>query len=120
MDTWIQLGFIEPSVSPWGAPGFIVYRNGKPRMVIDCRKLDEMIVPDKFPLPKQEDIMHALSDAQWLSTMDALAGFTETIIVQEHQPKTVIRMHRGLWQFRRLPSSYETGQVSSSVSCRTP
>ncbi|KAI9066042.1 hypothetical protein FKP32DRAFT_1540260, partial [Trametes sanguinea] len=32
MDTWIQLGVIEPSVSPWGAPGFIVYRNGKPRM----------------------------------------------------------------------------------------
>ncbi|TFK79305.1 hypothetical protein K466DRAFT_458479, partial [Polyporus arcularius HHB13444] len=29
MDAWIELGVIEPSVSPWGAPGFIVYRNGK-------------------------------------------------------------------------------------------
>ncbi|KAI0079332.1 hypothetical protein K474DRAFT_1569348, partial [Panus rudis PR-1116 ss-1] len=32
MDAWLQLGVIEPSVSPWGAPAFIVYRNGKPRM----------------------------------------------------------------------------------------
>ncbi|KAJ3012651.1 hypothetical protein NUW54_g1806 [Trametes sanguinea] len=27
MDKWIELGVIEPSVSPWGAPAFIVYRN---------------------------------------------------------------------------------------------
>jgi len=32
MDKWIQLGVIEPSKSPWAAPAFIVYRNGKPRM----------------------------------------------------------------------------------------
>ena len=35
MDAWIQLGVIEPSKSPWGAPVFIAYQNGKPRMVID-------------------------------------------------------------------------------------
>ncbi|KAJ7630155.1 hypothetical protein B0H17DRAFT_962475, partial [Mycena rosella] len=29
MDSWIQLGVIEPSKSPWAAPVFIVYRNGK-------------------------------------------------------------------------------------------
>lgn len=35
MDKWIKLGVIEPSRSPWAAPAFIVYRNGKPRMVVD-------------------------------------------------------------------------------------
>lgn len=109
MDTWIQLGVIEPSVSPWGAPGFIVYRNGKPRMVIDYRKLNELTIPDEFPLPKQEDIMHALSGAQWLSTMDALAGFTQTTIVEEDRPKTAFRTHRGLWQFRRMPFGLRNG-----------
>ncbi|KAF8997555.1 hypothetical protein BDZ89DRAFT_921462, partial [Hymenopellis radicata] len=29
MDSWIQLGVIEPSESPWAAPTFITYRNGK-------------------------------------------------------------------------------------------
>ncbi|KAJ3998496.1 hypothetical protein F5050DRAFT_1548234, partial [Lentinula boryana] len=32
MDSWLSLGVIEPSTSPWGAPVFIVYRNNKPRM----------------------------------------------------------------------------------------
>ncbi|KLO04390.1 hypothetical protein SCHPADRAFT_840661, partial [Schizopora paradoxa] len=29
IDSWIQLGVIEPSKSPWGAPAFIIYRQGK-------------------------------------------------------------------------------------------
>ncbi|KIO22427.1 hypothetical protein M407DRAFT_54345, partial [Tulasnella calospora MUT 4182] len=29
MDSWISLGVIEPSESPWGFPVLIVYRNGK-------------------------------------------------------------------------------------------
>ena len=76
-DKWIQLGVIEPSKSPWAAPTFIVYRNGKPCMVIDYGKLNEIAISDKFPLPKQEDILQALEGRQWLSTLDALAGFTQ-------------------------------------------
>ncbi|KZT31742.1 hypothetical protein SISSUDRAFT_994749, partial [Sistotremastrum suecicum HHB10207 ss-3] len=29
MDKWINLGVIEPSSSPWGAPAFITYRQKK-------------------------------------------------------------------------------------------
>ncbi|KZT31707.1 hypothetical protein SISSUDRAFT_973101, partial [Sistotremastrum suecicum HHB10207 ss-3] len=32
MDKWINLGVVEPSKSPWGAPAFITYRQKKPRM----------------------------------------------------------------------------------------
>jgi len=46
---------------------FIVYWNGKPRMVVDYRKLNEIAIADKFPLPKQEDILHALVRSWWLS-----------------------------------------------------
>ena len=76
MDKWIQLGVIKPSKSPWAAPAFIVYQNGKPRMVVDYRKLNEVAISDEFPLPKQEDILQALVGCQWLSTLDALARFT--------------------------------------------
>ena len=60
MDKWIQLDVIEPSKSPWAASAFIIYRNGKPCMVIDYRKLNEIAISDEFPLPKQEDILQAL------------------------------------------------------------
>ena len=64
MDKWIQLGVIEPSKSTWAAPASIVYRNGKPRMVVDYRKLNEIAISDEFPLPKQEDILQALVGSQ--------------------------------------------------------
>src|ERR1700683_1540369 len=87
MDKWIQLGVIEPSKSPWAAPAFIVYRNGKPRMVVDYRKLNEVAISDEFPLPKQEDILQALEGSQWLSTLDALAGFTQLEIKPKEREK---------------------------------
>ncbi|KZT31074.1 hypothetical protein SISSUDRAFT_958962, partial [Sistotremastrum suecicum HHB10207 ss-3] len=32
LKTWFEQGVIEPSVSPWGAPVVVIYRNGKPRL----------------------------------------------------------------------------------------
>src|ERR1700720_2792385 len=64
MDKWISQGVIEPSRSPWGAPAFIVYRGTKPRMVIDFRRLNDMVIPNKFPFPKHEDILQALVGCQ--------------------------------------------------------
>ena len=109
MDTWIELGVIEPSKSPWAAPVFIVYRNGKPRMVIDLRKFNEKVIPDEFPLPKQEDILQALSGSQWLTTLDALSGFTQLTLSDSAAEKLAFRTHRGLWQFRRMPFGYRNG-----------
>ena len=93
MDKWIQLGIIEPSKSPWAAPTFIVYQNGKPRMVIDYQKLNEIAISDEFPLPKQEDILQALEGSQWLSTLDALAGFTQVEVEPKEREKLAFRMH---------------------------
>jgi hypothetical protein len=108
-ESWIQLGVIEPSKSPWAAPVFIVYRNGKPRMVIDLRKLNEMVIADEFPLPRQDDILQALSGSQWLTTLDALAGFTQLTMSDSSAEKIAFRTHRGLWQFRRIPFGYRNG-----------
>ena len=109
MNSWIELGVIEPSKSPWAAPVFIVYRNGKPRMVIDLRKFNERVIPDEFPLPKQEDILQALNGSQWLSTLDALSGFTQLTLSDSAAEKLAFRTHRGLWQFRRMPFGYRNG-----------
>jgi hypothetical protein len=109
LDDWIQHEVIEPSISPWGAPTMIVYRQGKPRMVIDYRKLNDCVIPDEFPLPRQDDILQALTGAQWLSTFDALAGFTQLEMAEESKEITAFRCHRGLFQFRRLPFGYRNG-----------
>jgi hypothetical protein len=109
MDSWIKLGVIEPSKSPWAVPVFIVYRNGKPRMVIDLRKMNDMAISDEFPLPRQDDILQALNGSQWLTTLDALAGFTQLTMTDSAAEKLAFRTHNGLWQFRRMPFGYKNG-----------
>ena len=106
MDSWIKLGVIEPSKSPWGAPVFIAYRNNKPRMVIDLRRLNERVIADEFPLPRQDEILQSLEGCQYLTTLDALAGFTQLSIKPEDREKLAFRSHRGLYQFKRMPFGY--------------
>jgi hypothetical protein len=109
IDDWLRLEVIEPSKSAWGFPVLIVYRNSKPRLCIDYRWLNEIAIPDEFPLPKQTDILHVLEGSQYLTTLDALAGFTQLSIKDEDRPKTAFRSHKGLYQFKRLPFGFRNG-----------
>jgi hypothetical protein len=109
MDTWFEAEVIEPSVSPWGFPCIVVYRNGKPRLCVDYRKLNECTVPDEFPIPRQAETLQALSGAQVLSSFDALAGFTQLEMAEDAKEKTAFRSHRGLWQFKRMPFGLRNG-----------
>ena len=106
---WFEAGVIEPSVSPWGFPVVVVYRNGKARLVVDYRKLNASTIPDEFPIPRQSEIIQALSGSQVLSSFDALAGFTQLEIQEEDREKTAFRCHLGLWQFRRMPFGLRNG-----------
>src|ERR1700722_4216722 len=78
-------------------------------MVIDFRRLNDMVIPNEFPLPKQEDILQTLVGSQWLTTLDALAGFTQIEIEPKDKEKLAFRTHRGLWQFSRMPFGYRNG-----------
>lgn len=109
MKLWFEAGVIEPSTSPWGFPIVVVYRNGKPRCVIDYRKLNAETIPDEFPIPRQTEIIQSLSGAQVLSSFDALAGFTQLEMADEEKEKTAFRSHLGLWQFRRMPFGLRNG-----------
>ena len=106
---WFEAGVIEPSISPWGFPVVVVYRNGKARLVVDYRKLNANTIPDEFPIPRQTEIIQALSGSQVLSSFDALAGFTQLEIQEEDREKTAFRCHLGLWQFRRMPFGLRNG-----------
>lgn len=99
LDSWISLGVIEPSTSPWGFSILVVYRNNKAWLCVDYRKLNAITIADEYPLPRQSDIIQALSGAQYLTTLDALASFTQIEIEESDRMKTVFRTHRGLFQF---------------------
>jgi hypothetical protein len=53
--------------------------------------------------------LHALEGSQYLTTLIALAGFTQLKIKESDWPKPAFRCHRRLYQFERLPFGFRNG-----------
>lgn len=106
---WFVQDVIKPSKSPWSAPVVIAYRNGKPQFCVNYRKLNAQTISDEFPIPRQSEILAALSGAQVLSSLDALAGFTQMEFEDLEKEKTAFRTHLGLFQFKRMPFGLKNG-----------
>src|SRR6266850_3037233 len=106
---WLEQEVIEPSKSPWAAPVIIVYCDCKPWFCVDYQKLNSVAIPDEFPIPQQMEILQALSGAQVLSTLDALASFNQLPITDKDREKTGFRSHQGLHQFKCLPFGLQNG-----------
>ena len=77
---------------------------------IEYRKGNAVTLDNEYPLPRQSDILHALSGSQWLSTFDALSGPHQLEVVKEDQHITAFCTHKhGLLEFTRLPFGLHKG-----------
>ena len=64
LDDMLRKGLIRPSASPWGSPViFVDKRDGTTRLCVDYRKLNEVTIKNKYPLPKIEDLFDQLNGA---------------------------------------------------------
>ena len=77
--------------------------------MVDYRKLIVVAISDKFPLPKQENILQALVGCQWLSTLDALVGFMQFEVDPKERENLAFRIHHSLWQFIQMLFGYKNG-----------
>ena len=88
----LDLGFIRPSSSPWGAPTmFVKKKDGSRRMVIDYRELNSVTVKNRYPLPRIDDLFDQLQGASVFSKMDLRSGFHQVRVRAEDVQKTAFR-----------------------------
>jgi hypothetical protein len=63
--------YIQPSVSPWGAPALFVKKKYEThRLCIDYRQLNKMTIKNKYPLPRINDLFDQLRGATIFSKIE--------------------------------------------------
>ncbi|GJT38933.1 putative reverse transcriptase domain-containing protein [Tanacetum coccineum] len=97
-------GFIRPSSSPWGASSlFVKKKDGSFRMCIDYRELNKLIVKNRYPLPRIDDLFDQLQGSQFFSKIDLRSGYHQLRVHEDDIPKTAFRTRYGQFEFTIMP-----------------
>jgi hypothetical protein len=96
----LSKGLICPSASPWGSPVlFVDKRDGTIRLCVDYRKLNEVTIKNKYPLPKIEDLFDQLNGAKVFSKIDLHTGYHQLKVRESDIPKTAFTTRYGLFEY---------------------
>ena len=56
-----------------------------------------------YPLPRIEDILTALGEARYFSSLDLASGYWQVPLDDDAREKSAFTTHRGLFEFTRMP-----------------
>jgi hypothetical protein len=97
----LRKGYITPSKSPMASPVFFIKKkDGKLRLVQDYRKLNDITIKNRYPLPLPADIINRLSGAKYFSKFDVRWGYTNVRIKEGDEWKAAFTTSRGLFEPR--------------------
>ena len=86
------------------------------RLCIDLRMLNAKTVPDRFPLPRIDDLLESIPrGCGRFSISDIADAFFKCELKKEHRHKTAFKTHNRHLQFSVLPQGFIN---SPSVFCR--
>jgi hypothetical protein len=112
LEELLKKGYIHPSVSPWDAPLFFVRKKyGTLRFFIDFRQLNKVIVKNKYPLLRIDDLFDQLKDANIFSKIDLRSRYHQVRIKEEYINNTSFRRKYGHYEFTVVPFGLSNAPV---------
>ncbi|GKB39194.1 putative reverse transcriptase domain-containing protein [Tanacetum coccineum] len=97
-------GFIRPSHSPCGAPIlFVKKKDGSLRMCIDYRELNKLMVKNRYPLPRIDDLFDQLQGSRFFSKIDLRSGYHQLRVHEDDIPKTAFQTRYRHFEFTVMP-----------------
>ncbi|MCO5567404.1 hypothetical protein L7F22_021094 [Adiantum nelumboides] len=98
----LSAGFIySVDNSEWVSPVVVTpKKNGKWRVCVDYRPLNEATKRDHFPLPFQDEILNEVAEHEKYTVCDGYSGYFQIRIVEEDQKKTTFITPWGCYAFR--------------------
>ena len=109
MEEMEKQGIIRKSNSRYSSPIIVIPKKldntgiQKYRIVVDYRKLNQVTVDDKYPIPNIDSILDKLGKSQYFSTLDLAKGYHQILVATEDIEKTAFVTPAGLYEYIRMP-----------------
>ena len=104
LDRMIAQGKIQPSKSPAGAPILFVPKpNGKLRLCVDYRALNDVTIKNRYPLPLMNELRDRVTGAKIFTKLDLRDGYYLIRINKEDEWKTAFRTRYGHFEYTVMP-----------------
>jgi RNase H-like domain found in reverse transcriptase/Reverse transcriptase (RNA-dependent DNA polymerase)/Integrase zinc binding domain/Integrase core domain len=97
-------GVISPSASPYKTyPVMVGKKDGSQRMAIDYRKLNDITIADRHPIPNITDLLQSVEGSKFFCSFDLRAGFWQISLAPHVKAYTAFSTHRGHYEFNVMP-----------------
>jgi transposase InsO family protein len=100
----IKVGHIRESSSPWAFPVTLADKSdGSKRLCIDFRRLNQITIDDKMPMPRISEVLDRLKGSRFFTTLDIAWGFWHIEMDDNSVEKTAFVTNEGHYEWLVMP-----------------